>query len=49
MFLSVCIFVIALIGSNSRGGFIGFVFFCGLMVYFLKGEKKLLSMRYQRL
>jgi O-antigen ligase len=37
-------FVLCLIGSNSRGGFIGFVFFCGLVVYFLKAEKKLLSL-----
>ena len=42
--LSLFIFVIALIGSNSRGGFIGFVFFCVLMIYFLKAEKKILSL-----
>jgi hypothetical protein len=43
-YLSLVIFIGALVGSGSRGGVVGFVAFCGLLVFFLRDNKKLLRL-----
>lgn len=40
--ISLCLFLVALIGSHSRGGVVGFAVFCAVLLYYLKGDRKTL-------
>ena len=42
-FLAVFAFLVSLIASSSRGGFVGFVAFALLLVYYLRDNKKILA------
>ena len=42
-FLALFVFLLSLIASQSRGGFVGFVAFAGLLIYYLRDNKKMMA------